>query len=159
MTEEELLAALTAYAVKPSGKRGRPRANTIGDFDTGMRRFVIYVFVAQLHIGRGRGSLTTATHQVADRFGLTYEGLKRAVSRRPDLRAAGRFLYEHDPKNRDWRELQRRMHALPGDVRARLGDFTPGDLLQLLRDLSIDGNAPQEFCDMVRARFNVPDVG
>jgi len=158
MTGEELLAALTANEVKR--KRGRPRANTIGDLDKRTQRLVIKVFKAARAAGGGRGTITAATWEIALRENIKPETLKRSVTRHRHLLDSG-VVAAVEHMDQEWAEFV--------EVRRRLGEIRQNSIvtghvwrwfsnmpvkpaLQFLRDNQINGHCPRWLIDALAAR-------
>lgn len=114
----------------------------------GAAGLALKVFVAEAHIGGKRGDLTAATHQIAQRYRIDYQTLKRAVSRYRRLRTFAHGIASIAPIGA---ELERRTLGMPDDVRnVILNDYSGADLLELLRAHKIDMTCPQWLIDAVR---------
>jgi hypothetical protein len=136
---DALMAAWEAENAIPR-KRGRPRADTLGDLEGGMRRFAIEVFILELMLGRRRGDLTKATRRIAVKRRLDYENLRKAVQRHRDLRSVADLHAMLDRQEAEWTELRRRMRNFPADVRRLLGPLPASRVLAILRREGIDGD-------------------
>ncbi|MDN8615482.1 hypothetical protein [Variovorax ginsengisoli] len=131
----------------PTGKRGRPRKQTIGDLnnlliDAASR--VAYLIAAQ---NNARGAQTRAIRKVAAELRQDVAWVKKAYQRHPLGRLLGELKHSEDELRH---ELQRRLLAMPDDVIERLGSVNAAQLLQFLRAKGIDGTSPQWFLDEAR---------
>lgn len=146
----ELLAAMRATASR-SGKRGRPRAQSLAEAYTGMRGVALEVFRRELDAGGGRAAYSDAMTIVAETRGLSRENVKAACKRNKELRTLAQLESTAAQMARDADELRRRMADFPETVREYLAPFSASAVLRLLRAERVNGPCPKWLIETAEA--------